>query len=104
MIHLTYLVGLIVALCCIVLVDYRYKLAYFYDPRRAGFTIAIAMIFFIVWDIAGIGFDIFYEGAGRYTTGLLIGPHFPLEELFFLKLLSYTTLVAWTSLQRRNHV
>lgn len=102
--HFVYIAGLIFGLCGMAIIDYRFKLALFRDARRALRTVGTAVLFFVIWDIAGIGLTIFYDGAGQYTTGLLLGPNFPIEELFFLTLLTYTTLVVWIAIERKSYV
>ncbi|MDL2363534.1 MAG: lycopene cyclase domain-containing protein, partial [Patescibacteria group bacterium] len=73
--HLAYLAALLFAITCIALTDYRYKLAFFNDWRRSCRTMGMALVFFIVWDVAGIGLTIFFEGSSRYTTGIFLAPH-----------------------------
>lgn len=93
--HAVYLISLLTALLCLTLIDYRFKLAFFDNPRRAARTILPAMAVFIFWDILGIALKIFYDGSIKYRTGWQLGPQFPVEELFFLALLCYITLLLW---------
>jgi len=90
-----YLAILIFSICGLLLADYRLRLAFFYDRLRAAKTISLAVLFFIVWDLLGIGVGIFFTGNSKYDLGLLLAPNFPIEELFFLFLLTYLTLVLW---------
>lgn len=75
--------------------DWRYKLAYWKDKKRTTYTVLAAMGIFIVWDILGIGLGIFLHGQSNYQLAFTIAPHFPIEELFFLYLLVYCTLVIY---------
>lgn len=50
---------------------------------------------FIIWDILGIALGIFFHGDSPYSLPFRIAPEFPIEELFFLYLLTYTTLVVY---------
>lgn len=88
-----YITALILSLAGLALADYRYKLAYFSAPRRTLKTISAVVGLFIIWDLLGIGLGIFYEGTSRYLLGVNLLPEFPIEELFFLTLLIYTTLL-----------
>lgn len=90
-----YLAALIFALLGLFAVDYRWKLAYFIDRRATLLTIVAGVVFFSLWDIAGIAVGIFFTGSTTYLSGLELGPEYPIEELIFLTLLSYNTLLAW---------
>ncbi|MDL2341782.1 MAG: lycopene cyclase domain-containing protein [Patescibacteria group bacterium] len=96
--HAVYAVGLLGALGCMGLIDYRHKYAWFANRRRTLRTLLPAILFFTVWDSAGIVAKIFSDGDGKYRTGLELGPHFPIEEILFLALLTYTALIIWLSL------
>lgn len=99
---LLYLASLLFSIGGLAVLDWRYKLAFWNDRPRAVQTIAIAVVFFVLWDLAGIGLNIFYDGPSKYVTGIMLAPHFPLEEIFFLILLNYTVLIGWTGLDRRH--
>jgi hypothetical protein len=45
--------------------------------------------------VVGIAEGVFFRGSGPWMTGILLGPELPLEELFFVILLCYSTLVAY---------
>lgn len=75
--------------------DWRYKLALFYDKKRALITILIGVAVFIVWDVFGIALGIFFSGQSHYMSGLYLGPEFPIEELLFISFLCYFTLVLY---------
>ena len=91
----SYLIGLLVAIFCMGLIDYRYKLALWHNRRRTITTILIAVSIFVIWDILGIGLKIFFHGKSDYSLPFTILPEFPIEELFFLVLLCYTTLIIY---------
>lgn len=80
-------------------IDYRLKLALFVHPKRTITLLAITIFFFVAWDIAGIVLRIFFIGQNQYLLGIRIG-QFPLEELFFLLLLNYTSLVVYLVIKR----
>ena len=90
-----YLTCLILALCGLFAVDYRWRLAYFVDKRATLLTVILGVVFFSLWDIAGIMLGIFFTGATTYLSGLIIVPDYPVEEALFLMLLSYNVLLAW---------
>jgi lycopene cyclase domain-containing protein len=77
------------------LIDFKHKLALFAQPVRSAITIALAVTVFLIWDLVGISQGIFFRGEGAYLTGITIAPELPLEEVFFLTLLSYTILIGY---------
>lgn len=91
----SYLIGLILVIGCLILIDHRKKLAFFYDARRSATTIAISMGFFILWDLLGITLGVFFSGHSAYALPFTISPEFPIEELFFLFLFCYITLLVY---------
>lgn len=91
-----YLLALVGALLGTGALDRRHSLAVFGGaPWRTFIIVALAVSFFLVWDLVGIAEGVFFRGSGPWMTGLLLGPELPLEELFFLILLSYSTLVSY---------
>lgn len=92
----SYLAIVVVSLLGLYLLDRTHKLAFTVDPRRAFLSMLPAFIVFLVWDIAGIALDIFFRGNNSLLTGLQILPEFPVEEIFFLMLLCYSSLIALT--------
>ena len=91
-----YLGSLLVSLAGLVALDRKHKLAFAKNPKAATIAIAIPYLIFVIWDAAGIALGIFFKGQSQFLTGIMIAPEFPLEELFFLALLCYTTLIAST--------
>ncbi len=101
MMQFAYLAGLLVGITGMAIIDWRYKLAFWHDRRRTLLTIAICMSVFIVWDVLGIMLGIFFHGGSEFTLPLRLLPEFPLEELFFLLLLCYCTLVIYQGASAR---
>jgi lycopene cyclase domain-containing protein len=89
---LLYLLALLVSLTGMVVLDRRFALFFFRDARRASIVLAVGIVFFVCWDLAGIGLGIFFRGETPFMTGLLLAPELPLEEIFFLALLCYLTM------------
>ena len=96
-----YLIFLVGALGCLALIDRRLRLAWWYDVRRTVQTLVVGILFFLVWDIAGILLHIFFIGDTAYLIGIQVG-QFPLEELFFLALLCYSSLLAFRWFEQRE--
>ncbi len=90
-----YLAALTVSLLGMGLIDFKHKLALFAQPVRTAITISVAVTVFLIWDLVGIAQGIFFRGQGPYQTGVTIAPELPIEEVFFLTLLSYTILIAY---------
>jgi len=95
-----YLAALTVSLLGMGLIDFKHKLALFAQPVRSAITIALAVTVFLIWDLVGISQGIFFRGEGTYLTGIIIAPELPLEEVFFLTLLSYTILIAYLGFEK----
>ncbi|RIJ55093.1 lycopene cyclase domain-containing protein [Clavibacter phaseoli] len=89
---LVYLVLLLVAIGCMMLIDRRWRLFFWRDRTAAALTTLIGVAFFLAWDVAGISQGIFFRGETSFMTGILVGPELPLEEVFFLTLLCYLTM------------
>ena len=90
-----YLIALVISIAGIALLDRRHKLAFWVDAKASTLSIAIGVAVFLVWDIVGIALGIFFRGNAPHLSGLLLAPELPLEELVFLILLCYNTLVVY---------
>ncbi|MFU8948033.1 lycopene cyclase domain-containing protein [Mycetocola zhadangensis] len=97
---LLYLGALLVSLGCMVLLDSRFRLFFWADARRAAIVLVLGVVFFLAWDLAGIGLSIFYRGETDFMTGILLAPELPLEEVFFLTLLCYVAMNLFTGAAR----
>jgi lycopene cyclase domain-containing protein len=91
-----YGLALVVSLAGVVALDYRHRLAFFSGHRlRTAGAVAVGVAVFSVWDVVGIRSGVFFQGPGPYQSGLMVGTEFPAEELLFLTLLCYSSLVAY---------
>lgn len=95
-----YLGALLVSLAGLAVLDWRYRVALFDQPRRTLLTVGIGVAFFLVWDLIGVELGIFFIGDAPYQTGLIVAPEVPVEELLFLTLLNYQTLLLWLAFAR----
>ena len=86
-----YLLFLLVSLGCMVLLDQRLRLFFWQDARRAAVVLAAGLVFFLAWDLAGIGLGIFFRGHNK-TIGIDLAPELPLEEPVFLLFLCYLVM------------
>ena len=86
-----YLLFLLVSLGCMVLLDQRLRLFFWQDARRAAVVLAAGLVFFLAWDLAGIGLGIFFRGHNE-TIGIELAPELPLEEPVFLVFLCYLVM------------
>ncbi|MBX3100432.1 MAG: lycopene cyclase domain-containing protein [Salinibacterium sp.] len=98
---LLYLLALLVALTGMILLDRRCELFFWRDARRASIVLIAGLVFFLVWDLAGVGGGIFFRGETSFMTGLQVAPEVPLEEVFFLTLLCYLTMNVYGFASRR---
>jgi lycopene cyclase domain-containing protein len=92
----SYLAILLISLLGCYLLDRTHKLAFTVDSKRAFLSMVPAFVIFVIWDIAGITLGIFFRGNNTLLTGIQLFPEFPIEEVFFLMLLCYSTLIALT--------
>lgn len=87
-----YLAALLVSIAGLATLDFKFKLA-IAKSRRYLCLILIPLVFFLAWDLAGISAGIFFRGNASHLTGILLSTELPLEEIFFLILLSYSALL-----------
>ena len=88
-----YLIALLISLAGMVLLDVRHRLFLGRDPLRASIVLVLGTVFFLLWDLAGIGLGIFFRDDGAFATGILLAPELPLEEPIFLLFLCELTMV-----------
>ena len=96
-----YFVALLIALTGMVMLDRRFTLFFWRDRRRATIVLVVGVLFFLAWDVVGVGLGIFFRGQTEFMTGLLIAPEIPLEEVFFLALLCYLTMNVYGFVSKR---
>jgi lycopene cyclase domain-containing protein len=94
-----YLAALLVSIAGLATLDFKFKLA-IAKSKRYLCLILIPLIFFLTWDVAGISYGIFFRGSTQHLTGILISEELPLEEIFFLILLSYSALLLLKAFNR----
>ncbi len=85
-----------------VLLDYRHKLALFAEARRTIVVVALSVIFFLGWDINGVSNGVFFKGESDLLVGWDVATEVPIEEVFFLTLLSHLALIAFRFWDRRR--
>lgn len=95
-----YLLVLLGGLGCMVLLDRRFRLFFWRGALRATATLVLGMLFFLAWDLCGIGLGIFFRGETSFMTGILLAPQLPLEEVFFLTFLCYLVMVLLLGVER----
>ncbi|AFR27255.1 MULTISPECIES: lycopene cyclase domain-containing protein [Micrococcaceae] len=95
-----YLVSLLLGIACMLLLDHRFRLFFWRDPKAAATVTAVGVLFLLGWDLAGIGLGIFLRGEGTIATGLLLAPELPIEEPVFLLFLVLCTMVLYTGARR----
>jgi lycopene cyclase domain-containing protein len=99
-VQFAYLAGLIFSIIGLGLFDWRFKLGFSTNKKAAALATLLPLIFFLIWDGAGIALGIFFRGETSHLTGILVAPELPIEELFFLFLLNYTTLTIFITVKR----
>ncbi len=91
----SYLLLLLVSIAGLTWLDYHFKLLLWRRRRATLVTLLIGLAVLLIWDLAGIALAIFFPGSSNYTLGVLVAPGLPIEELFFLTLFCYLTLLIW---------
>lgn len=99
-----YIGSLLFSIAGLMVLDWRHRLAFWYDARRTVVTLAFTIMLFVLWDVIGIWFGIFHHGNSLYTLPYRIAPEFPIEELFFLFLLTYVTLILYRGLGKWRRI
>jgi len=97
-----YLIALLISIAGMIGLDRRHTLFFWRDARRASIVLITGVVFFLIWDLFGIGLGIFFRGSGEFMTGLIIAPELPIEEVFFLTLLSYLTMNLYGAFTRKR--
>jgi lycopene cyclase domain-containing protein len=87
-----YLLCLLAASACMVLVDRRWRLFFWRDARRATWVLVIGVALLLVADVVGIALGVFSRAPTWAMTGIVLGPELPLEEPLFLAFLAYLTM------------
>lgn len=95
-----YLGGILFGITGLALLDWRYKLVFWYNFKRSAATLSVAVALFILWDFFGISLDIFKHGGSPYSLPFTLFPEFPIEEIFFLFLICYSTLVIFNGVSK----
>ncbi|WP_378144105.1 lycopene cyclase domain-containing protein [Cnuibacter sp. UC19_7] len=96
-----YLCALLISIGGMITLDRRFRLFVFAGvPWRAIAVLVTGVVFFLVWDLFGIGLGVFFRGETAFMTGLVIAPELPVEEVFFLLLLCYLTMVVFCAARR----
>jgi len=90
-----YLIGLLIGIIGLLIIDRRWKLAFWRDSKRTAMTLSVAIIVFVLWDLLGISLGIFFHGGSAYALPFRLAPEFPIEEIVFLFLLTYSTLIVY---------
>ncbi|UFU06874.1 lycopene cyclase domain-containing protein [Ruania halotolerans] len=95
-----YLATLLVPLVCLLVMDARWRLAFWHAPGRAAFTVIGAGAVFLVWDVVAISAGFYHRGGSAAMTGLEVLPELPIEELVFITFLCYLALIVFRLLGR----
>lgn len=96
----TYFLILLISILGLVCLDYRFGLALFLHRIATLKTLAIMIGGFLLIDIVGIAKSVFSTNS-KYVVGLYIfSPNLPIEEVLFLLLLCYSTLLSYLGVSK----
>lgn len=90
-----YLLCLLVGIGGLLVIDQKCKLAFWRDAKRTVLTVGTAIAIFVLWDFFGIFLGIFFHGGSAYSLPFRLAPEFPIEEIVFLFLLTYSALIVY---------
>jgi len=88
-----YLLILVVLICCMALLDARFRLFVFARPLPAIVALIVGTGIFLLWDVLAIAQGIFLHLDSQWMTGIMVADQLPLEEVFFLFFLCYQSMV-----------
>ena len=97
---LVYLGLLVVGVCCMLALDWRFTLFFWRSPGAAGVVMGVGVAALLAADASGIALGLFIRGVSSIATGVVLAPHLPLEEPMFLAFLVLTTAIAYTGAVR----
>lgn len=95
-----YAAALAVSIGGMAVLDRRFRLVMWADPRRGAVVLGAGVAFWLAWDLVGVGTGVFFRGQTSAMTGVLVAPEVPVEELGFLTLLGYLTLLCYVAAAR----
>ncbi|HJG80145.1 MAG TPA: lycopene cyclase domain-containing protein [Brevibacterium senegalense] len=95
-----YAACLLFSLFGMLMLDWRHRLFWFADARRAAIVHVVGVAAFLLWDAGGIALGVFFRGETPYMTGVLLAPELPVEELLFLIFLCWLTMNVYTGAVR----
>lgn len=95
-----YLICLLGAIGCMLLIDHRFRLFFWKDAAAAALVTLAGVVFLLLWDAAGIASGIFLRGSAEIASGLALAPELPVEEPVFLVFLVLCTMVLYTGSAR----
>lgn len=95
-----YLLSLLVAIACMLLLDRRFRLFFWWDPLVAALITAVGTALLLAWDGAGIAAGVFLRGESAIAAGIVLAPEMPLEEPVFLVFLVLCTMVLFTGARK----
>lgn len=98
--NLIYLFILVLSLICLLVVDRRWRLAVFFDSKASLIAIVGVATLLLGFDIIGINWEIFSTNQAYVSGAYILSKNLPIEELFLLVLISYTTLLIYQAFKR----
>lgn len=93
--HFFYLGILCLGILGLIILDYKYKLAFFCDPKSSIFAILPVMLLLLLADMVGVAQNIFFTYTDYVSNWYIASQNLPVEELIFLLLLCYITLIVY---------
>lgn len=97
-----YLIALIISLSGLLAGDFMRRLVFFRNFSASIKILLIGLGFFVLWDVLGIVLGVFATNQKWVSGAHIITPNFPIEEILFLSLLIYVSMLAWRLLCSRT--
>ncbi len=93
--HYFYVIILILSIGGLLLADRRLRLAFWHNKIASTKAVGYTMLLLLIFDVAGVINKIFSTNQDYVVRINIISPNIPIEEIIFLFMLCYVTLILY---------
>ncbi len=98
--HYFYIFVLVFSIAGLLLADWRLRLAFWYDKIASTKAVGYTILLLLIFDVAGVINKIFSTNQDYVVRLNIISPNIPIEEVVFLFMLCYVTLILYQLIGR----
>lgn len=98
--HYFYVIILILSIGGLLLADRRLRLAFWHNKIASTKAVGYTMLLLLIFDVAGVINKIFSTNQDYVVRINIISPNIPIEEIIFLFMLCYVTLILYQLIGR----